>query len=311
MNPKNAVKICENDPACGGFTYKGAFSGLDDLDDFEAEVYFFHFVPSNTTSTASHFNWSTYRVKTRDHVVLENAYIKDQSSKPCQNNGKKCKVAAYQVTSSEEDCPQNRNKTFSNLDFSEVVFDAKNPSKVVIKLASKNVLHTLPKLDRCCKLNGRTVNFDGVDNVRRISCDIPPKEFREQYLYKREAVMLTGCMDEWPAKNWTFDGLLRRYEQIGSNWTIKFQTPNMTKDHLQFMNSTQILELRARNDSTTMRIFDMLYRSLRRNKHYRMTHKLDLIDEYSRPKPMPPDLLEIFRIENNQNYLMMATKDTG
>jgi hypothetical protein len=55
--PKNAVKICENDLACGGFTFRGAFKV-----DFQlVEVYFFHFVQVPSESEVNYYHWSSYR----------------------------------------------------------------------------------------------------------------------------------------------------------------------------------------------------------------------------------------------------------
>ncbi len=35
------------------------------------------------------------------------------------------------------------------------------------------------------------------------------------------------------------------------------------------------------------------------------------MDDYERPKPMPKDLFDVFDVENNQNYVMMSTRDSG
>ena len=54
------------------------------------------------------------------------------------------------------------------------------------------ITHTFPEIDRCCKLNGRRVQFDGIDQIDRIDCDIPKEEFLENYIRKREPIMMTG-----------------------------------------------------------------------------------------------------------------------
>lgn len=45
MTPLQAKKLCEFDLACGGFTFKGSYKS----ENLTMEVYFFHFVPSQTT----------------------------------------------------------------------------------------------------------------------------------------------------------------------------------------------------------------------------------------------------------------------
>ena len=88
MKPGKAVKICETDLACGGFTFKGT-------PNFKRkhEVYFFHFVPpeiflegKDTKSDKKnvsgqkkkYYHWSSYIVHSRDFVKLS-VHVKDDS----------------------------------------------------------------------------------------------------------------------------------------------------------------------------------------------------------------------------------------
>ena len=53
----------------------------------------------------------------------------------------------------------------------------------------------------------------------RISCDISPEDFYQNYVKARIPVMLTGCTKGWLAeKLWAFEDLLLRY---GDNVTWK------------------------------------------------------------------------------------------
>jgi hypothetical protein len=102
-------------------------------------------------------------------------------------------------------------RTLKIINFRDVQLDNAGDDYLIIRLGGgkrveKYVQHTLPELDRCCKLNGKKVQFDGFDNIPRISCDLPEDEFVNKYLNKREPVMLVGCQDKWPAKDWTFNG---------------------------------------------------------------------------------------------------------
>jgi hypothetical protein len=69
MLTQEAVKICENDLACGGFTFRGAFKPKKIL----VEVYFFHVIQDQDPEPGQKkkfYNWSTYRVKSRNFLLL-------------------------------------------------------------------------------------------------------------------------------------------------------------------------------------------------------------------------------------------------
>ncbi len=53
----------------------------------------------------------------------------------------------------------------------------------------------------------------------RIPCDIDKATFRRDYVDKRRVVMLLGCTDNWPAKDWTIEGTTN-YWQIDSKFTV-------------------------------------------------------------------------------------------
>ena len=57
MFVEDAKTKCENDLACGGFTFKGSYKTLM----LPMEMYFFHIVPEKT-GTIDYFYWSTYEV---------------------------------------------------------------------------------------------------------------------------------------------------------------------------------------------------------------------------------------------------------
>ena len=68
MIVEKAQTICENDLACGGFTFKGSYKTLN----HEMEIYFFHVVSNNTD--LKYFYWSTYNVNRKfvklNHVTM-------------------------------------------------------------------------------------------------------------------------------------------------------------------------------------------------------------------------------------------------
>ena len=66
-----AVANCENDLACGGFTFKGSYRTRHDL----KEIYFFHVVLD--TKDNVYLYWSTYKVK-RKYVKLSKLILNSE-----------------------------------------------------------------------------------------------------------------------------------------------------------------------------------------------------------------------------------------
>ena len=81
----------------------------------------------------------------------------------------------------------------SKIDFIDLVESKKADDYVIINLnLIDKITHTFPEIDRCCKLDGRRVKFDGIDKIDRIDCDIPKEKFIEKFINKREPIMMTG-----------------------------------------------------------------------------------------------------------------------
>ena len=112
-------------------------------------------------------------------------------------------------------CSYQPLNSFSKIDFADIV-SSSDPTDVVILNLNLNQMihHTFPKIDQCCKLNGGKVKYDGIDNIKRIDCNMSQKEFFEKYINEREPVMMKGCQNEWKAGNWTIGNLLDRYRSF-------------------------------------------------------------------------------------------------
>ena len=105
--------------------------------------------------------------------------------------------------------------SFSKIDFEDFLVSNNSADVMILNLNLKNMIdHTFPKIDRCCKLNNRKVEYDYIDNMKRIDCHISKDIFTAKYVNQRQAVILKGCQTEWKAKNWTFENLLNRYNNI-------------------------------------------------------------------------------------------------
>ena len=107
------------------------------------------------------------------------------------------------------------NDEYKAIDFKDIVANP-NPENstfngIIVKLKNKNsndkIMHTLPKINRCCQIGAtEKVQYDGIDNVMKDSCDISEWEFIDKYVRRRNPVLLSGCQDTWAARNWTFRG---------------------------------------------------------------------------------------------------------
>ena len=85
---------------------------------------------------------------------------------------------------------------YSKIDFADIIFSNVSDDTIILNLEHKSKIdHTFPIIDQCCKLNGRNITYDGIDNMERINCDMTQKEFTEEYVNKREAIMMAGLFD--------------------------------------------------------------------------------------------------------------------
>ena len=131
--------------------------------------------------------------------------------------------------------------TYSVIDFDDFQDSNDDTHYVMINLNEiGSIHHTFPPIDRCCKANGRTIKYDNIDNVRRIDCNISKEEFKKEYIDKRKLVVLTGCQDEWKAKNWTFGDLLGRYV---SKWPLTWYHTQEDDCYAGYLNGPTIFNM--------------------------------------------------------------------
>ena len=101
---------------------------------------------------------------------------------------------------------------YSKIDFADLINSNNSENSIELNIEKSHMItHTFPKIDLCCKvngLNGKNIEYDDIDNLERIQCDISKNEFIEKYVNKRKIVMMIGCQDSWKAKNWTIEYLL-------------------------------------------------------------------------------------------------------
>ena len=67
--------------------------------------------------------------------------------------------------------------------------------------------------------------------MKRIDCHISKDIFTAEYVNQRQAVILKGCQTEWKAKNWTFENLLNRYNNITVDENEHYHFPWKTWYH--------------------------------------------------------------------------------
>ena len=115
---------------------------------------------------------------------------------------------------------------YSRIDFKDFVVTNNSADIMILNLNLKTMMnHTFPKIDRCCKLNNKKIEFDGIDNMKRIDCNISKEEFSIKYVNQRESVMMKGCQTNWKAKNWTIENLLNRYNNISVDENEQYHFP--------------------------------------------------------------------------------------
>ena len=73
---EEAIKKCDEDLACAGFTFKGATKTLT----YPMQMYFFHVIPPTNENDIPYFYWSTYKTN-RFFVKLPRMQVKLKYSK--------------------------------------------------------------------------------------------------------------------------------------------------------------------------------------------------------------------------------------
>ena len=211
---------------------------------------------------------------------------------------------------------------YSKIDFADFKPTNKSDDTIIINLEnSHNIYHTFPKIDRCCKMNGKRIKYDGIDNMERIKCDMPQNEFTEKYVNKREAIMMTGCQEKWKAKNWTIENLLNRYNYISINetevkyfmWQSSYQKNHETKTYNANLRSNEMKKMI--DNRYLVKVFNRLPKGEIGWSRYNGTeykqNMIELMEEYAFPKPMPEDIFQKYHVDSDQSYLMLATAGTG
>jgi len=191
MLVEEAKVKCENDLACGGFTFKGSYKTLTQ----PMEMYFYHIVPEKTGT--DYFYWSTYNVN-RKFVKLSKIGMKK-----VMKHSKKNDVRLHHgmmdvdyvdyVKLTELDIVAFQPQlgiAFSKIDFEDFIVSNNSADILILNLNLKNMIGHFSKIDRCCKLNNRKIEYDGIDNMMRIDCNISKEEFTAKYVNQRETIMM-------------------------------------------------------------------------------------------------------------------------
>ena len=209
---------------------------------------------------------------------------------------------------------------YSKIDFGDFVTSNDIEDTIIINLHLDHMIeHTFPKIDRCCSLKDKKINFDGVDNMERIDCSIDQEEFTKKYVDTREAIIMSGCQTEWKATNWTIGNILDRYDNTTINGKTKFFSWNISwyKDptrpkKIDNFKASEVKDMIK--SGFFVKIFQQLPKDLKGwvdQKRKVEIHGYDLLDEYSFPKPMPEDKFHEYHYDTSQAYLMLATAGTG
>lgn len=301
----DAIDYCDSHVACAGLTYR---SNEDEDEEHDWTVYFHSFLPPLLNNTKEH-DWITQRsdkafvlhpgkLVASDHLMIDlqvdpsSLSLKD-AQELCKNHSE-CVAFSYPINSSQLD------------GFDDIVFSSslesidtthENWQTLVVNQANK-ANKTNPEsmiyydglkehpYSTCCE----PASIDSIpsvqqvqvmDSLSRISCDISPEQFLQEYEFTRTPVMLVGCDEDWPAKTeWTLEKLSERFGNDDSTtWRSKTLDTPQDFDDLTWMEF--INEMRQ---NRTAYIFDDLDDEA----------KLSIEDDYSWPKPfVDKDLYEL------------------
>ena len=199
---------------------------------------------------------------------------------------------------------------YSKIDFGDLILSKNLDESILLNIKKSDMItHTFPKIDRCCKvneLNGRNIEYDGIDNLDRIRCDISKNEFLEKYIRKSQPVMILGCQDGWKAKNWSAEYLLDKY-----NNSLIWETVSQKDIETQFLKenlpSHEVKKLI--NSGYFFKIFHKLPKDWRVESNQIL---LDLIEGYALPEPMPECEYQNYNmVGRGDRYLMLSTGGSG
>ena len=143
--------------------------------------------------------------------------------------------------------------------------------------------------------------------IERISCNVSEQEFKSKYIDKRKPVILQGCQKDWKAKDWTIENLLQRYDSEWATQFCKDDKNDCRSGHLHGKSIQNLIDNRYR-----LKVFDKLLKSYRGWVVANSTiGKVDMLDEYAFPDPLPKDMFENIFVETDQAYIMLSTNQTG
>jgi len=322
MTAENAIKLCDNDEKCGGFTYKGS-----NLVNREYDIFFFHIVINVKIGLAS-WKWIFYKTNKR-FIVFPGRFLSHTKLTVVKElkNG----ADSMEICNKIHDCVgvlRTRNSTASVLlDSLDIETFKKSNKKVTLmkiidadadtKIHSKNAMDGI---DTCCP-ESKNVDTEKVfktvnDNMPRISCDISKEDFLEQYVKQKVPVILLNCTRKWKAqREWTMANLLNKNKGKllwRNNFKIKSQ---MFKEYSEENLLAGSILSKIMENNGTLRIFDPISR--RKHTHERKkgnsldTDKMHLFSDYSAPNPIPQDYFEQTGILTDYQWIIVSHKNTG
>ena len=154
--------------------------------------------------------------------------------------------------------------------------------------------------------------------IPRISCDISREAFLRDYVMARKAVILEGCLDEWPSRTWNVDSLLRSNVDWTWHSAIAVDHRPVTFDDARLSSNGELHSGRdilafMENYNATIRVFDRIGVPPRwgREGPKHSSNKPHIFASYSIPKPMPKDLIDTTFGGSDFKWVLMGTAFTG
>jgi hypothetical protein len=208
MTPKEAVKLCEEDVGCAGFTFHGVL-----IEDVEFEMYFFSYIPRIHFNSGhpSHWAWTSYKVS-RDFVLFPGILINapdysrnkrirlgfDMTQDPARAERICFKMAhcasLVQVGKSDEVAVQD------SVFFSWRYNTSHHSTLISLHADVNQVFDTdVTAINMCCPEVPWYTDID-ISNteipmdIAMVDCKISKQEFHTRFVKRRVPVLLQGCL---------------------------------------------------------------------------------------------------------------------
>lgn len=317
MNPREAIRICEGDLECAGFTYLGS----PDLDTTR-KIAFFRFVRMVSKGYFEDVDWTSYMVN-RDFAKYINQlpmgegnnfteitgtqFSFDQElERECANRG--CAGVAVNGHGVLRVYHQIDLRTFEPTKEWSTLFNLLGDADNVRGIDIAN------SIDYCCPLmdRRRVEPWEINDQLKRASCQMSEGEFTEKFIRTSTPVIFPDCNYDW----------LKDFDLSPKATTLMFHD-NRTTPKLDFwlqplpgFTHVRTPNSDRDNDHLIMEALDggwlRCFNRMRKNPNCRKRGtNCSLFEHFPKPNPIPKDLYVKSNFDNDLDWVIISMESTG